>query len=247
MGADYIATGHYAQNISLHLQEGADKNKDQSYFLWTLTQTELGHVLFPVGGFEKEYVRKLAKKYGLPTAEKKDSQGICFLGTIDMKEFLSHYIKTVPGDVIDEVTGNVLGTHDGAIFYTSGQRHGFHITRGGTEHYPYYVVRKNIADNTITVSQRINDPISSSGHIFSLVLSSINWIGGAAPDSRKIYGARIRYRQIKQSCTLAISDAGDVEVIFKDIQQGVSVGQSLVLYEGDICLGGGIIEQVNEG
>lgn len=146
-GADYIATGHYArvihrENESVLLQ-GKDLTKDQSYFLWTLTEEQLRHVLFPIGEFQKTQVRELAKKYHLPTAVKKDSQGICFIGEIDMKEFLKHYIDIHPGDVVNE-QGEIIGYHQGALFHTLGERHGFTITKKGTQDAPYYVIAKDI-------------------------------------------------------------------------------------------------------
>jgi tRNA-uridine 2-sulfurtransferase len=234
MGADYIATGHYARNEAV-LYEGADKNKDQSYFLWTLTQNELKHVLFPVGHLEKSDVRKLAQKYKLPTADKKDSQGICFIGKVDMKEFLEHYIETSPGNIMNE-QGEVIGTHDGALFYTIGQRHGFTISKKSTVDQPYYITGKNIEENTLTVSQKVEPDALKRAQ--KVTLSSINWIS-EIPHPDKNYGARIRYRQEKQESQIV-----DNIVTFTEPQQGVSPGQSLVLYDGEMCLGGGIIESV---
>lgn len=252
MGADFVATGHYAcitpwpplnlrggrlaeSESGVILQEGADKNKDQSYFLYTLTQAELQHVLFPVGNLQKDEVRKLAKKFKLPTAEKKDSQGICFIGKVDMKEFLSHYIESKPGTVCTEA-GEIIGTHNGAVFYTIGQRHGFTISKNTPHDAPYYIVEKNIRNNVLTVSQKPEE--DALKRITSVALENINWIWGT-PDQSKTYGARIRYRQQKQECRVV-----DSKVIFTLPQQGVSAGQSVVIFDEEVCLGGGVIVNV---
>ena len=155
-GADFIATGHYAvnnskSNYSFQLCKSPDSSKDQSYFLWTLNQEDLSHTLFPIGHLKKTEVRKLAKKYKIPVAEKKDSQGVCFLGPLDMKDFLKHYIKSEKGKVLDE-KGKVIGIHDGAVFFTLGERHGFVITEKTQNDKPYYVVGKDIKKNIIIVS-----------------------------------------------------------------------------------------------
>ncbi len=268
MGADYIATGHYAriQPLSISprggekntkpspvrrgqgevvLMEGADKNKDQSYFLWTLTQEELKHVLFPVGHLQKDEVRKLAKKYKLPTAEKKDSQGICFIGKVDMKEFLEHYIDSKPGKVVDE-SGKIIGTHDGAVFYTVGQRHGFTITEKSPHDLPYYVVSKNIAKNMITVSGKPEkDTLKRTTKLY---LDHINWINGEISDLPKKISARIRYRQDKQEAKIVPPGSNKKSGCILSCtqpQEGVSVGQSVVIYDKEKCLGGGIIAQAD--
>ncbi len=163
-GADFVATGHYARVASpekgrlfkkghsaYQLLRGKDNNKDQSYFLWTLGQDALARTLFPIGGYTKPEVRALARDYNLPTATRKDSQGLCFIGHIDLKEFLSHYIEPKEGSVLNG-TGDVIGHHDGAHFFTLGQRHGFTITKKGTDDAPHYVVAKDIKENTITVA-----------------------------------------------------------------------------------------------
>jgi len=237
MGADYIATGHYAQNINNSLQEGKDRNKDQSYFLWTLTQEQLKHVLFPVGHLKKDEVRALAKKFKLPTAEKKDSQGICFIGQVDMKEFLQHYIPQKPGNVVNE-KGEIIGTHEGALFYTIGERHGFTITKKSSHDAPYYIVEKNHNENTLTVSHKTPDMIEEYG-VKKVILKDVNWISDV-PGSGKKYGARIRYRQEKQECEI-----NGNTVTFKNPQIGVSPGQSVVLYDKKICPGGGVIDTVS--
>lgn len=237
MGADFVATGHYAQNIDNNIYEGADKNKDQSYFLWTLNKNQLQKVLFPVGHLEKGEVRKLAAKFKLPTSQKKDSQGICFLGDIDMKEFLSHYIESKKGNVLDQ-RGQIIGEHDGAVFYTMGERHGFKINIKSPNNEPYFVIAKNIKENTLTVAHKENS--NSLHEIKNVLLSDMNWLD-AVPDSKKVYGARIRYRQEKQPCKIIEGN----KVIFTNPQSGVSVGQSVVIYDGERCLGGGVIESVS--
>ncbi len=264
-GADFVATGHYAQvrritnpnNNHSHiltnevyvfeLLAGADKNKDQSYFLWTLTQHELSKTLFPIGHLEKPEVRKLAEKFGLATAIKKDSQGLCFIGKIDMKDFLKMYIKEKKGKVLNE-KGKTIGEHDGAYYLTIGQRHGFKITEKTPEDSPYYVVSKDIKNNTVTVSQK--PPVSEKeSNIISL--EKISWISGNEPDLSKPvrpgkYSARIRYRQPLEECRIVKSSkpkAENLELHFTNPQKAVTEGQSAVIYDGEICLGGGIICQ----
>jgi tRNA-specific 2-thiouridylase len=234
MGADYVATGHYAQNINTILMKGADPAKDQAYFLWTLKKDQLKHILFPVGHLKKTEVRKLAEKYGLHTFEKKDSQGICFLGKLDMKDFLKHYIKEKKGSVLSE-EGKVIGEHNGATFLTLGERHGFTITKKTSHDRPYYVVAKNIKKNTITVSQDKNLALENSSS--ALNLENTNWM--IKPDSKKIYQAQIRYHGEFLPCRIKIN-ANKAKITFKSPQL-VSPGQSIVVYDKNICLGGGVI------
>lgn len=259
-GADYIATGHYAivsESVNsfsqssltpsfakaqdgtpppvasqklFTLSKSPDSSKDQSYFLWTLTQDDLAHTLFPIGHLKKTEVRILAEKYKLPTATKKDSQGVCFLGPLDMKDFLKHYIESKQGDVLNE-KGEVVGHHDGATFFTLGERHGFTITKNSTKDTPLYVVAKNIDKNTITVSTKHS---GLKNETTSYNLTRINWIS-AKPEEDKKYIAQIRYHGEKLSCAVR-----DSTIIF-DRPVMVSSGQSIVVYDGDICLGGGIV------
>jgi tRNA-specific 2-thiouridylase len=229
MGADYIATGHYAQNENGILKEGRDADKDQSYFLWTLTREDLSHVLFPVGNLEKRDVRKLAKKFNLPVADKKDSQGICFLGKVGIEDFLSHFIETKPGKVVD-TQGNIVGTHRGAIYYTLGERHGFEINQKISNSKPYYVVSKDIEKNIVVVSdnqKEITSHMPTRGE-----LEQVNWISNP---SNTPLTARIRYHQEK----FPIEMTGN-NVVFATPQTAAS-GQSIVFYQGDKCLGGGIL------
>lgn len=229
-GADYIATGHYAISKNGQLFKGKDESKDQSYFLWTLKKEQLEKIIFPVGGLEKIEVRKIAEKYNLPTAKKKDSQGVCFLGPIDMKDFLSHYIQIKKGDVLD-LDGNVIGTHDGALFYTLGERHGFTINKKGSEDTRLYVVSRDLEKNTITVSSDIEKTKEEKKKI---KISNINFV--IPPEKNKKYKCRIRYQQKLQDCIIT-----DDEVIFDNPQNTASSGQSLVVYDGDVCIGGGVI------
>jgi len=242
LGADYVATGHYARlkqgGGAVRLLAGLDKNKDQSYFLWTLKQKQLSKTLFPIGEYEKLKVRKMAEKFGLSTAKKKDSQGLCFIGKLDMKGFLKEFISEKKGDVLSE-NGKVVGHHDGVYFYTLGQRHGFTITEKGTDDNPYFVVNKDINANTLTVSNKKPDGELASGKK-EIKLSEINWISGEQPQEGKEYHARVRYRQELVSCTLSFSEVGVVKVLL-NTSQIVDSGQSLVVYDNDECLGGGVI------
>jgi len=250
-GADFVATGHYSRiqdsRFRIHdentkklfkLMAGADVNKDQSYFLWTLTQKQLSKTLFPIGDIEKPEVRKIAKKLGLSTAVKKDSQGVCFLGKFDMKEFLTHYIKEIPGKVLNE-KGEEIGVHDGALFLTIGQRHGFKIIEKTPNDSRYYIIAKDAEKNTIIVSQDEAKIIESETKIVKL--KNISWTLDKEPDLNKKYSARIRYRQPLEECV--IKKAGEnIELHFTNPQKAISSGQSAVIYDGEVCLGGGIIK-----
>ncbi|MEZ4103608.1 MAG: tRNA 2-thiouridine(34) synthase MnmA [Candidatus Paceibacterota bacterium] len=230
LGADFVATGHYAREKDGKLLKGVDDSKDQSYFLWTLTENQLSKIKFPIGHLQKSEVRKIAEKYDLLTAEKKDSQGVCFLGPIDMKDFLGHYIDVKIGDVLN-TKGEKIGKHDGALFYTLGERHGFTITEKGTEDKRLYVVERDLEKNTITVSENINQTKEEKKKI---KLESINWI--TKPEEEKIYEARIRYQQKLEKCKIE----GEF-IIFENEQSLATAGQSVVVYDGEECIGGGII------
>lgn len=262
-GADYIATGHYARienlprvplgvrpqeipSISLRLLAGADKEKDQSYFLWTLTQEQLAHTLFPVGHLQKSAVRELARKFGLPNAEKKDSQGLCFMGAVDMADFLKHYLHTTKGDVQNE-EGKVIGSHEGALLYAIGQRHGFSTTKTTVDEAPYFVVAKNIAKNVLTVAHR-NPDVAMSGTTRARV-SQYNMIHPEfwTSDAQNKLNARIRYRGELHPVTLtADAETGAIMVNFMNPVEGISAGQSIVFYRDDECLGGGIVEPISQ-
>ncbi|MFA6341058.1 MAG: tRNA 2-thiouridine(34) synthase MnmA [Candidatus Paceibacterota bacterium] len=232
-GADYVATGHYARiDDRCRLLAGRDKNKDQSYFLWTLWQRQLSKTLFPIGDMDKPEVRRLADKYGLSTALKKDSQGLCFIGKIDIKDFLKNYIKEKKGKVLD-ISGKVIGEHSGAFYLTIGQRHGFTVTKKTPNDSPYYIISKDVNKNTITVSQ---DELKKRDTKI-IKISDLNWTLGEAPELSKKYSARIRYRQPLEECVIKKG----FELHFTNPQNAITPGQSAVIYDGEICLGGGII------
>ncbi|MHB8652166.1 MAG: tRNA 2-thiouridine(34) synthase MnmA [Minisyncoccota bacterium] len=242
LGADSIATGHYAEITTgtdgmSRLAVGADPQKDQSYFLWMLGQDDLLHTMFPVGSMQKNHVRALARKFKLPTAEKKDSQGVCFLGMLDMKEFLGHFIPPTPGAVLN-TRGAVIGTHDGALFYTLGERHGFRIDKKTTHDTPYYVVAKDISKNTITVADKAT--YIHFGGTKTVTLRDSNWIGDF-PRSGSHYVARGRYRGDLVACTVEQGSGGETSVAFNE-PVSFAPGQSLVLYDGGVCMGGGVVE-----
>lgn len=240
LGADFIATGHYARVERKNaLLEGRDKEKDQSYFLWTLTKHDLDHVLFPVGHLEKKEVRELAKKFKLPVAEKKDSQGICFLGAVSMEDFLSHYIDTKPGRVFN-TDGVVIGRHKGLIYYTIGERHGFEVTKKSPQSGPFYVVAKDIKTNSILVSDDEKEILEHSPRVIEL--KSANWIN--EPESEEL-SARIRYRGEKLPCALKLSGK-KLLAEFEYPVRGLSLGQSIVFYRGEECLGGAVMDKIIE-
>lgn len=232
-GADMVATGHHAQiahspqKQCLNLVRGADANKDQSYFLWQLTQDDLMHTLMPVGALKKTRVREVAREAGLPVASRPDSQGLCFVGDVDMRTFLSHYISVTPGEVI-ALDGNVIGQHDGAALYTLGARHGLHISDQKHAGVPQYVVAIDIDRNQIKVAPDITTALRKDA-----VLRDTNWISGTTPMGT--LQAEVRYRQGAQACTVKKG-----EVTFSTPQL-LTAGQSCVVYDGDICLGGGVI------
>lgn len=226
-GADFVATGHYARVRDGRLMLAEDSNKDQTYFLYRVTRAALETTLFPLGEFTKPTVRQMAKERGLTTAAKKDSVGICFVGQIGMREFLSQYVTTAPGDIIDHSTSRVLGRHDGAIFYTLGQRHGLNVGGG----LPYYVVGKDMAKNEVYVSTDLNDQALWKK---SITLRDIHWID-TAPKSHTLL-ARVRHRAPLVECQLV-----DDQLTFTEPQRAVTPGQSVVLYSGTECIGGGIV------
>lgn len=237
-GADYIATGHYARlGNDIMLLEAKDANKDQTYFLSTLTQQQLRHCLFPIGGFLKPEVRKKAREFGLPNWNRKDSQGICFIGKLSMREFLKSAIPPKKGPLMT-VRGERVGTHDGAAFFTIGQRHGLGFGGGGKS---YYVVAKDMKKNIVTVD---HEEPSSALYQKELVCTSVNWISGREPLLPLRCRARVRYRQTLQSCVVTRISKKNTQyrVLFSRPQRAVTAGQSVVFYTGAACLGGGIIE-----
>lgn len=230
-GADMIATGHYAQVEGATLKMAADTNKDQTYFLYRVTGEALSKTLFPLGGFTKPEVREMARARGLFTAGKKDSQGICFVGKIGIREFLSQYVEQKPGDIIDKKTGKIIGHHDGAIFYTLGQRHGLNLGGG----LPYYVVGKDMDKNEVHVTTDLNDDTLWKNDV---ELTAIHWIN-EAPNAGE-YRIRVRHRAPLVKAQLAFEGNG-VTLRLDNPERAVAAGQSVVIYDGDRCLGGGIV------
>ena len=243
LGADCIATGHYAQVrevAGLHqLLMAEDGTKDQSYFLYRLSQAQLARTLFPLGGLYKRDVREIARREGLPNHDKKDSTGICFIGERPFREFLSRYLPDNPGE-IHTPEGRLVGRHQGLSFYTIGQRQGLGIggnRDGGGE--PWYVAAKDLRGNRLTAVQGHDHPALLSDRLTAL---DLNWISGVPPRCHWVYGAKTRYRQRNAPCTLVAASAERCVVEFAEPQWAVTPGQSVVIYESRVCLGGGIIE-----
>lgn len=237
-GADYVATGHYAQNIQgkddMEMHRGIDTAKDQTYFLWTLSLEILNHILFPVGNSTKDTIRAEAMSAGLITAHKPDSQGVCFLGHIDIPDFLSHYIDLKEGQVLNE-NGEIIGTHKGAFVYTIGQRQGFLLSNHNPNRAPLYVTKKNITDNTLTVSE--NAPVLDEKELIKLT----QCVATANIQVGDILSAQSRYRQ--NPFSVAVTDIHDLTMtlVVQKQSEAVASGQSCVLYRGTQCVGGGII------
>lgn len=241
LGAERIATGHYARTDELdgrqRLLRAVDHNKDQSYFLHSLGQAQLAATVFPLGELEKPRVRELAREAGLVPHAKKDSTGICFIGERNFREFLGRYLPAQPG-LMRSPDGECLGEHDGVMFYTLGQRQGLGLGgRAGSGGEPWYVVGKNIEARELIVAQGGNNPLLMSRQ---LTADSLSWVSGQAPGEHFACSAKTRYRQPDQVCKVSVS--GDTcRVVFDLPQRAVTPGQSLVLYDGDECLGGGVI------
>ena len=243
-GADFVATGHYAQvsqdkkSGAYVIEKGVDGAKDQSYFLWTLGQEQLSKTLFPIGGFKKSAVRALAKKFMLPVAEKKDSQGLCFVGKLDMKDFLAHFIEEKEGNVLNE-KGEVIVTHRGAYFYTLGERHGFTVTKKSTDDAPFYIIAKDLEANTIIVAHQGKKPLECASQ--DIKISQVNFCRGVVPNISRSYTAQVRYHGEQYKCK--ITDIKQTSFALKLDKPAVfDRGQSVVLYDGFECLGGGVIE-----
>ncbi|WEN13647.1 tRNA 2-thiouridine(34) synthase MnmA [Rhodanobacter sp. AS-Z3] len=241
LGAEKIATGHYARvdcrDGRYRLLRAVDAAKDQSYFLHALGQKPLAATLFPLGGIEKPRVRELAREANLPTHAKKDSTGICFIGERDFRGFLSQYIPARRGEMRSP-DGELIGEHEGVMYYTLGQRNGLGIGgRHGASSEPWYVVGKDVAANVLFVAQGGE---SRWLHSRRLQSEAPTWVDGIAPATHFRCTARTRYRQTDQSCTVTVTDNG-LDVSFDDTQRAVTPGQSLVLYDGEVCLGGAVI------
>lgn len=270
LGFDYIATGHYVRKSKIspfvrslrqkpnskieeyRLLKGVDPQKDQSYFLYTLTQEQLKHVLFPIGEHTKAQVRQMAKEFGLPNWNRKDSQGLCFVGHINLREFLKQRLPERVGEIVDS-TGQVIGTHPGAWYYTIGQRRGLGIG-GGT---PYYVTQRDVVKNVIVVAEGKED---EQVYGKSAIVSDLHWISNP-PNFPYSCTAKIRYQQPEQTCTIsltnadntrtntesqqlsAVSKSATVRVDFVESQFAIAPGQAIVFYDGDRVLGGGIIDR----
>lgn len=241
LGADYIATGHYAR-VDFHdgeyrLLRGVDNNKDQTYFLNQLNQYQLSKTLYPIGELPKPRVREIAEEAGLATARKKDSTGICFIGERNFREFLSQYLPAQPGEM-RTTAGEVKGQHMGLMYYTLGQRQGLGIGGSGE---PWFVVGKDLANNALLVEQGQDHPALYSE---SLLATDVHWISERSVADTFQCVAKFRYRQPDQGVTVHVKEGGVCEVIFDQKQKAVTPGQAVVFYDGDVCLGGGTIDQV---
>lgn len=243
-GADYLATGHYAQidreDGQCRLLRAADGNKDQTYFLCQLGQAQLEKTLFPIGDLEKKEVRRIAEENNLITAEKKDSTGICFIGERNFTQFLSQYLPAKPG-LIKDLQGNVKGRHDGLMYYTLGQRRGLGIGGQGTGE-PWFVVRKDLKENVLYVVQGDKDPALYSK---SLEATDMSWVSGEEPEEKEFHcTAKFRYRQPDQGVTVHVGPEGSLHIDFDQPQRAVTPGQEVVLYNGNACLGGATIDAI---
>ncbi len=243
LGADWIATGHYARlkgaEGAKELLKAADASKDQSYFLHRLTQTQLARAVFPLGEISKPEVRGIAQREGLPTFAKKDSTGICFIGERPFREFLARYLPREPGD-ISTPEGQRIGRHQGLMYHTLGQRQGLGI--GGTssgDGSAWYVAGKDLRSNTLIVVQGHEHPLLLRREI---VVRDLHWISGSAPKAGERYGAKTRYRQADAACFIEYPSAQEMRVVFETPQWAPTPGQYLVLYRGAVCLGGGVIQ-----
>lgn len=243
LGADYIATGHYCgikhDGDTHYLLKAKDQTKDQTYFLNQLSQEQLKDVLFPLANMDKSEVRKIADQLGLVNAKKKDSTGICFIGERNFREFLQNYLPNQEGDIVD-LDGKVVGKHIGLMYYTLGQRRGLGL--GGTTEGQgrWFVVEKDLANNKLIVSHGDESVLMSK----SLVSNKVNWIPHTPTEKKFTCTAKFRYRQSDQGVDVEICDDGKVKVVFHEPQRAVTPGQFVVFYDGDKCLGGGIIDEV---
>ncbi|MEB3102001.1 tRNA 2-thiouridine(34) synthase MnmA [Ferviditalea candida] len=243
LGADFIATGHYARIDVLEgryrLLRGIDPNKDQSYFLHLLGQSQLSKAMFPIGHLPKSQVREIASRAGLATARKKDSTGVCFIGERNFREFLSAYLPAQPGQ-IRTLDGEVKGTHEGLMYYTLGQRQGLGIGGSGTGE-PWFVAEKDLSGNILYVAQGAKHPALFSR---GLLAADVHWISNEAPEDAFRCTAKFRYRQPDQGVAIFRKADGAWDVVFDQPQKAITPGQAVVFYQGEECLGGGTIDQV---
>ncbi|OCA91213.1 tRNA 2-thiouridine(34) synthase MnmA [Bacillus sp. FJAT-27225] len=241
LGADYLATGHYAQveyrDGEYKMLRGLDENKDQTYFLNQLNQEQLSKVMFPIGGLQKSDVRKIAAEAGLATAAKKDSTGICFIGERNFKEFLGHYLPAQPGNM-ETMDGEIKGRHDGLMYYTIGQRHGLGIGGQGD---PWFVIGKDLKRNVLYVGQGFdNEKLFST----SILADNVSWTSDSEKPAEFKCTAKFRYRQADNGVTVRLLEGNKAEVIFDEPIRAVTPGQAVVFYNGDECLGGGTIDEI---
>jgi tRNA-specific 2-thiouridylase len=256
LGADYIATGHYARiaridhsdansNTGVKMLKGIDTNKDQTYFLYTLGQHQLTRSLFPIGELEKSSVRDIAAENNFETAHKKDSTGICFIGERKFREFLQRFLPAQPGKIVTP-DGDIIGDHSGLMYYTIGQRQGLGI--GGNRNFseaPWFVVDKNLARNELIAAQGHHHPLLMKRY---LTASQLHWVSGKQIEQEFSCKAKVRYRQKEQSCVVKLSSNATnahANVCFNEPQRAITPGQSIVFYDGDVCLGGGIIDEAS--
>ncbi|PFA64509.1 tRNA 2-thiouridine(34) synthase MnmA [Bacillus sp. AFS015802] len=241
LGADYLATGHYAQveyrDGEYKMLRGVDNNKDQTYFLNQLGQEQLEKVMFPLGSIDKKKVREIAKEAGLATATKKDSTGICFIGERNFKDFLSNYLPAQPGKM-ETLDGKVMGKHDGLMYYTIGQRHGLGIGGAGE---PWFAIGKDLERNVLYVGQSFEHPALYSD---SILATDVHWTSNSEKPSEFACTAKFRYRQDDNKVTVVPLEDGKVRVIFDEPIRAVTPGQAVVFYNGDECLGGGTIDTI---
>ncbi|MBK8326869.1 MAG: tRNA 2-thiouridine(34) synthase MnmA [Moraxellaceae bacterium] len=242
LGADYIATGHYTRRSAdtdcAQLLKGLDPNKDQSYFLHAVNGKQIAKTLFPVGELPKPEVRRIAQEQGLATYDKKDSTGICFIGERRFKDFLQQYLPAQKGTIVTD-EGKVIGEHQGLMYYTIGQRQGIGI--GGVKNSaeaPWFVVSKDLANNRLVIGQGHEHPLMMSRSLYS---QKLDWVAGECPTLPLRCKAKTRYRQPDQDCVIYNEGTG-IRVVFEEPQRAVTAGQSVVFYNDDVCLGGGVIE-----
>jgi tRNA-specific 2-thiouridylase len=242
LGAEHIATGHYARLDGVapqrRLLKAVDANKDQSYFLYRLQQHQIAPAWFPLGDYTKPQVREMARQAKLPVAEKKDSTGICFIGERPFREFLQRFLPAKPGDIV-ALDGRVVGRHQGLMYYTLGQRQGLGIggVKGAIEGQPWFVVGKDLAANRLRVVQDHDHPLLKSTRLHA---DDLSWVGQPPQPGQRL-SAKTRYRQQDAACVVAAIDGQRLELSFEEPQWAVTPGQSVVLYDGEVCLGGGVI------